>query len=123
MAYDTENLKEKAIEAIEEHRLFFIEDVVAYLPCSKDCFYNHFPTESDEYDTIKELLEQNRIEVKVSMRSKWYKSDNPTLQMGLMKLLASDEERKNLAMKHIDHTTGGEKITGIQFVPIDESKD
>lgn len=102
MAYDTERLKKKAIEAIKEHRLFFIEDVVAYLPCVKQTFYDH---ELDESDDIKELLERNRIEVKVSMRSKWYKSDNPTLQMGLMKLIATDQERANLSMQKIDHVS------------------
>lgn len=101
MAYDTEKLKKKAIEAIKEHRLFFIEDVVAYLPCDRSTFYNH---ELHELDTIKELLEKNRIEVKVSMRSKWYKSDNPTLQMGLMKLLATETERRRLAMEYREHS-------------------
>ena len=104
MAYDTDILKEKAIKAIKEHRLFFIEDVVAYLPCDKTTFYRHFDTESNEYNDIKELLEENRINVKVSMRSKWYKSNNPTLQMGLMKLLATDNERRRLAMEYKEHS-------------------
>jgi len=99
MAYNTDRLKELAIEAIRTHRLFFIEDVVAYLPCSKQTYYDHG---LDEIDDIKELLEKNKIEVKVSMRSKWYKSDNPTLQMGLMKLLSNDTEFKRLANHRTD---------------------
>ena len=30
------------------------------------------------------------------MRSKWYKSENPTLQMGLYKLLANEDELDRL---------------------------
>jgi hypothetical protein len=49
-----------------------------------------------------EQLETNRTELKVSMRSKWYKSDNATLQMALMKLLCTPEERKILSMNYVE---------------------
>ena len=55
------------------------------------------------------------------MRSKWYKSDNATLQMGLMKLISSDEERQRLSQTHIDHTTKGKEITSITRTIVDES--
>ena len=96
MAYDKEKLHKQALEVIEKNRLFFIEDVVAYLPCSKPTLYDLFPIDSNELNTIKDLLETNRTEIKVSMRNKWYKSDNPTLQMGLMKLIGTDEEAHRL---------------------------
>ena len=51
----------------------------------------------------KELLNQNRTELKVSMRSKWYKSNAPALQMALMKLICTDEERKKLAMQYSEN--------------------
>ena len=41
MAYKTEELETKSLEAIEKHKLFFIEDVVAFLPCSKKTFYEY----------------------------------------------------------------------------------
>ena len=56
MAYDTKELKEKAEKAIKEHNLYFIEDVVAYLPCSKSTFYEHFPINSDGYNQITDLM-------------------------------------------------------------------
>jgi hypothetical protein len=34
------------------------------------------------------------------MRSKWYKSNAPALQMALMKLIATPEELKKLSMNH-----------------------
>jgi len=107
MAYKTKELEEQALEAIEKYKLFFIDDVVSYLPCSTATFYNH---KLEELETIKEALKKVRTEIKVSMRSKWYKSDNATLQMGLMKLIGTDEERKKLSQNHTDHTTGGEKL-------------
>ena len=121
MAYDTQTLKDKAEKAIKEHGLYFIEDVVAYLPCAKPTFYEHFPNESDDYKSIVELLEENRINDKVSMRKKWKDSDNATLQMGLMKLLSTDEERRRLAMEYREHS-GGVKLTMPKFV-MDEPSD
>jgi len=77
------------------------------LPCNKTTFYEHKLNESN---AIKEALTKVKTDIKVSMRSKWYKSENPTLQMGLMKLIGTDEERKKLSQNHTDHTTGGEKL-------------
>ena len=102
MAYDTKELFEKAKDVIIKHKLFFIEDIVAFLPCSKPTFYEHFPIDSNEINELKELLETNRTELKVSMRSKWYKSNAPALQMALMKLIATPEELKKLSMQFIE---------------------
>ena len=60
MAYKTKELYEKAKKAIEENNLFFIEDIVAFLPCNKNTFYNHFPVDSNEIHDLKELLEEIR---------------------------------------------------------------
>ena len=100
MAYNTKELFEKAKDVIVKHKLFFIEDIVAFLPCSKPTFYEHFPIDSNEINELKELLETNRTELKVSMRSKWYKSNAPALQMALMKLIATPEELRKLSMQH-----------------------
>ena len=103
MAYNTEDLFNTAIEQIKKHKLFFIEDIIAFLPCRKSTFYEHFPNDSDYYKRMFEELEQNRTELKVSMRSKWYKSNAPALQMALMKLICTDEERKKLAMQYSEN--------------------
>lgn len=100
MAYKTQELFEKAKEAIVKHKLFFVEDIVAFLPCAKPTFYDHFPPNSNQLNELKELLETNRTELKVSMRSKWYKSNAPALQMALMKLIATPEELRKLSMNH-----------------------
>ena len=112
MAYDKKKVFEQAKEAIVKHKLFFIDDIIAFLPISKSTFYEWKLEQSDE---LKDLLNINRTELKVSMRSKWYKSNAPALQMALMKLIATPEELKKLSMQYNDHTTGGEKIQVINL--------
>ena len=102
MAYDRIKIFEQAKEVIVKNKLFFIEDIVAYLPCSKPTFYDFFPLESNELNELKGLLETNRITLKVSMRSKWYTSNAPALQMALMKLIATPEELKKLSMQYVE---------------------
>ncbi len=114
MGFRKKDLLKTALKAIKEKNLFFIEDVVAYLPCSKPTFYAHNLNEVNE---LKEILEYNKIKTKSNLKAKWYKSDNPTLQLALYKLLANDNERRKLSMQHIDYTSKGEKVS-----PIDLSK-
>jgi len=102
MAYDRIKIFEQAKEVIVKHKLFFIEDIVSFLPCSKPTFYDFFPPESNELNELKALLETNRVTLKVSMRSKWYTSNAPALQMALMKLIATPEELKKLSMQYVE---------------------
>lgn len=96
MAYDKNKIFEQAKELIEKNKLFFVEDIVALLPVARSTFWEYFPDKSDEMDTIKEMLDKNRVEIKSSMRSKWYKSDAPALQIALMKIISTDEEAHRL---------------------------
>jgi hypothetical protein len=100
MAYDRKKIFEQAKEVIVKHKLFFVEDIVAFLPCAKPTFYDFFPPDSNELNELKALLETNRTTLKVSMRSKWYTSNAPALQMALMKLIATPEELRKLSMNH-----------------------
>jgi len=110
MAYDRSKIFEQAKEVIVKHKLFFVDDIIAFLPIHKATFYEFFPPESEQSDELKALLETNRTTLKVSMRSKWYTSNAPALQMALMKLIASPEELRKLSMQYNDLTSGGEKI-------------
>jgi len=102
MAYDRNKILKQAKEMIVKHKLFFVDDIVSFLPCATSTFYEFFPANSEEMEELKELLTVNRTELKVSMRSKWYKSNAPALQMALMKLIATPEELKKLSMQYIE---------------------
>jgi hypothetical protein len=108
MAYDKKKIFEQAKEVIVKHKLFFIDDICAFLPISRTTFYDWGFDKSDE---LKELLETNRVSLKVSMRSKWYTSNAPALQMALMKLIASPDELKRLAMTYQDVTSDGKPLS------------
>ncbi len=100
--YDRKKIFEQAKEVTVKNKLFFVDDIVAFLPCSKSSFYEFYPDGSDELDELKGLLEINRTTLKVSMRSKWYTSNAPALQMALMKLIATPEELKKLSMQFVE---------------------
>ena len=102
MAYDKKKIFEQAKEEITRRKLFFIEDVVAFLPITKKTYYEWWPVGGDESDQLKELLDENKTTLKVSMRKKWFDSDNATLQMALMKLISTPEELRKLSMNHIE---------------------
>jgi hypothetical protein len=54
----------------------------------------------EKSESIKEALLEIKTNIKVSMRSKWYLSEQPTLQFALMKLISSEEELRKLSMSH-----------------------
>jgi len=99
MAYDKQKIFEQAKEMIVKHKLFFFDDIIAFLPIASSTFYLWEMEKSEE---LKDLLAQNRTELKVSMRSKWYKSNAPALQMALMKLIATPEELRKLSMQFVE---------------------
>jgi predicted DNA-binding transcriptional regulator AlpA len=100
MAYDRKLIYDRAKEQIVAKRLIFVEEVVAFIGISKPTFYDFFPVDSNEFNELKRLIEDNKITLKTSMRKKWYDSDNASLQMGLMKLIATPEELRKLSMNH-----------------------
>jgi hypothetical protein len=99
MAYDKNKIFEQAKEMIVKHKLFFFDDIIAFLPIASSTFY---AWEMEKSEELKELLNQNRTELKVSMRSKWYKSNAPALQMALMKLISTPEELRKLSMQFVE---------------------
>jgi hypothetical protein len=111
MAYDKSKIYQQAEEAIKKNNLFFIEDIVAFLPCSKQTFYDFFPVNSDELDTLKDLLDDNKVKTKSSIRAKLWKSNKASELLALYRLIATPEEHQKLNQSYIDHTTQGEKIT------------
>tara|TARA_R110000868_G_scaffold333073_2_gene593977 strand:- start:1472 stop:1852 length:381 start_codon:yes stop_codon:yes gene_type:complete len=115
MAYSKEEILKEAIAAVESHSLYFIDDVVAFVACSRSTFYDYFPADSDELDNLKELLNRNKISMKVKLRARLSEGEKAAEILALYKLIATEDERRALSMQHVDHTTKGEKINIISL--------
>ena len=59
--YDKQELVKMAEEAIKRNNLFFVNDIIAWLPCSTSTFYELFPEGSEESEYFKRLLNENKI--------------------------------------------------------------
>jgi uncharacterized protein involved in type VI secretion and phage assembly len=99
MRHEYEDLERIAIEAIEKHKLFFTDDVMAYLPCARSTFYHKG---LDKSDAIKDAINKNRVLAKVDLRKEWRFSNNAALQIGLYKLLATEDELQRLSTHKFD---------------------
>lgn len=112
--HDKEDLIKKAIEAIKEYKLVFVEEIVSFLPCTKSTFYNY---DLHELDAIKDILQDNRTMMKAGLRKKWYESDNATVQIALYKLIGTDEESDRINSQKVkaEHSGGIKTDTSITF--------
>lgn len=88
-----------SLKIIKSKAVVFITDLVVFLPIGRTQFYNY---ELDKVDSIKEAIEDNKIQLKMKMRSKWMESPAPALQMALMKLISSDDERRALSTSFME---------------------
>lgn len=108
--YNKVKIFKKAKEEAEKRKLLFIEEIVSYLPISKPTFYDYFKDGSDELNEIKEILENNKVQIKNGLRKKWYDNDNATTQLALYRLTSTPEEHRLLNQSYIDQTSKGDKI-------------
>ena len=104
MAYDKKKIYDQAEEAIKKNNLFFIEDIVAFIPCVKKTFYELFPVGSDELHTLKELLDENKVRTKSAIRSKLFKSEKAAELLALYRLIATPEEHRLLNQQYIEQS-------------------
>lgn len=124
MAYDKNKIFKQAEKAIQENNLFFVEDIVAFLPCDKTTFYKFFPVESNELNTLKDMLDDNKVKTKSGIRAKLWKSEKAAELLALYRLIATPEEHQKLNQAYIDHTTNGESMnTVITTLSPDELKE
>jgi len=100
-----------------------MDEVPDFLPCGRSTFYDYFPDGSDELDTLKSLISINKTQVKTSMRSKWYTSNAPALQMALMKLIATPEELKKLSMQFIESENNTKLNSNIKVEIVEPNDD
>lgn len=110
MAYKTEQLFEQAAKICETDGIYFIEDIVALLPCDKTTFYKHFPVDSNELNEIKKILNNKKVTKKAELRINMAKSERSAEVLALYKLIGTDTERKKLSQGYVDITSDGEKL-------------
>lgn len=118
MAYDRNKIFKQAQDVIREHNLFFIEDIVAWLPISKPTFYEFFPLGTNEFNELKKMLEDNKVRMKTSIRAKLYKGKGADL-IALYKMICTDEERKAIAMVNKTDLTSGNEPLSVKFEIVD----
>ena len=118
MAYDRNKIFKQAQNVIREHNLFFIDDIVAWLPISKPTFYEFFPLGSNELNELKKMLEDNKVRMKTSIRAKLYKGKGADL-IALYKMICTDEERKAIAMVNKTDLTSGDEPLSVKFEIVD----
>ena len=101
--YESEILK-----VIKKNSIFNICDIFAfYSGCTRPTFYVHH---LDKSDSILKAIDDNKIKTKQTLKSKWLKSNNATLQIAFYKLICTDEERRLLSQSHLDITTDNQPI-------------
>jgi len=119
--YDKNELIATAKKAIKENNLFFIEDIVAWLPCVKSTFYEYFPADSYEMNELKAMLEENKIKTKSAIRAKLFRSDKAGELLALYRLICDNEERKMLNQQYIEMEAKDNSLT-VNFVGVDKNK-
>jgi len=89
-----EKYEKEIVEVIKKNNLFVIQDIFAFYTGIKSSqFYN---LELEKSENIKRELDNNKIKTKQSLKNKWYKSDNATLQIALFKTICTEEEAQRL---------------------------
>jgi len=96
MAYDKEEIYKQAIELSKTDGYFFAQDIIDSLCIAPSTYYLFFPDKSNESDTIKANLYQNRIKEKILLRKRLSKGSGSEL-IALYKLIGNDDERKSLS--------------------------
>ena len=96
MAYKKEELIKEALKVIKKNKCIYIEEVVAFMECSKKTFYLH---KLHELPTIKEAIVQNKHTIKASLRKKMHDSRSAADHIALYKLLGTRVEREALGVQ------------------------
>jgi hypothetical protein len=82
------------------------------LSFSKRTAYNF---ELHNLQTIKDAFEINRSAGMNYLLQKWIVSDNATLQIAAMRIIADTETHQKLNQSYVDHTSKGDKLGTINI--------
>ena len=93
--------EKELLEIIKDRKIMFFSHAFAYTSFSLATAYNHG---LEKLDTIKEALAKNRASGVTYMLNKWIGSDNATLQIAAMRIIADEEIRRSLNQQYIEQT-------------------
>ena len=96
MAYDKTLLLNQAKEIIKDKEVIFIDELISFMPCSMSTFYELFPASSEEMESLKQLINLNKVNTKALLRKNWKEAEAPALQIALYKLCGTDDENHKL---------------------------
>jgi hypothetical protein len=125
MAYKRNEIYKQALEIAEDKDVYFIIDIIASLPISGPTFYEFFPPDSNEFNTIKEKLEHNKTVTKKKLRKRWNDDEaQPVLQIALYKLIGSEEESDRINSQKVKAVVSTEVTESIEkaFEGLDDEK-
>ena len=111
--YETEIIK-----VIQANNLFVISDIFAFYTGIKSSqFYN---LKLEKSDNLLKSIDDNKSKTCQSLKNKWFKSDNPTLQIALFKTICSSDDLRRLAKKY--QTLDSDfKINALKLIKAGES--
>lgn len=87
------------IEAINNNCILFIHDISAYVELTRTEFCE---LGLDREQKILDAIENSRSIAKRRLTEKWLKSDSPTLNIALYKLISTPEERLAISGKNTE---------------------
>ena len=93
--------EKELLEIIEDRKIMFFSHAFAYASFSLATAYNHG---LEKLETIKEALAKNRASGVTYMLNKWIGSDNATLQIAAMRIIADEDIRRSLNQQYIEQT-------------------
>ena len=100
--YTDDEIFEWAKEAITKNNLFFLKDVVAFLPCGTSRFYEACPSGSERSEYLKSMISDNIIKMKTAIRRQLFKNGKGGDLIALYKMICTEDERRALSMSYID---------------------
>jgi hypothetical protein len=115
VAYNKDEIIQKALQVIEQQNCTKISEVLLFLPISYRTFYEW---ELHELPEILEKIEAQKVAIKAKMKKRWFNSDIPALAIAAMKLIADEEEIDALSTSKVkqDNTHSFKDLPVVNFV-------
>lgn len=101
----------EALKVVKERKIFFFSHIFAFTSFSGATAYNHG---LEKLESIKEALTHNRTNGVNYMLQKWVGSENATLQIAAMRIIADEQIRRSLNQQYIENTIKEQPIFNIK---------